>query len=269
MPDFLLSVLSSPYFIGSVFVIYGAFFVYTKLLPNARRAKLALSSYRMAKGSTLTPERLRLVALSAVNAEQWSAYHNTLSLGKELKEHAEGFLTQGYGVDSPRAAREAIEGRLSGQFSSMLPIIFGAFQLDIARRKDFLHEAAGDDRDLYNYLMDKVDHLIANLPTLEKKGVVSGQNDIMKYSLIGWEIGQASMLVRASYDLGHISEEEAWGYLEQAQKLARKNFNSWEEYGMSYLVGRAIQLKDGAEDMPVFVFDLLKNQKSPWLSCGW
>ncbi len=268
MPDFLVNIIKSPWFIGAVLVAYGAYYLFTKVIPGAKNVKLALSNYRMDKSSTLSPDQLRLVALSGISAEQMSAYHNTLSLGKDIKSRAQSILSEGYGVDTPRTAREAIESRLSGQFSSLLPIVFGAVQLPGDKRKDFLHEAAGDNRDLYNFLMDMVDNLSKSLPVLKKESIISEEADIMKYGFIGWEIGQASILVRAAYDVAYITEEEAWKYLEQAQGLAKKTLKSWNDLGMSYLVGRAAQM-GGTDDMEAIVFGMLKDKNSPWLSIEW
>ncbi|PIE83753.1 MAG: hypothetical protein CSA07_05550 [Bacteroidia bacterium] len=274
MLDFLSSVrsfISNPWFIGAMAMGYVFYFLLYKVLPFAKGFGLnpRLTKYRMSKSSTLSPEQLSLVALSGISTELLQAYWNVLSLGKSGKARAEAFLAEGYGVDTPGSAQKAIEKRLAGQFSSLLPIVFGAAQLDGAKRKDFLREAAGGDHRFYSYLTDAVERLLACMPLLVKKGIVSDLGDIMKYGFVGWEMDQACILVRAAYDMGYITEEEAWCYLEQAQQLARKGLGSWRDFGMSYLIGRVVQMEDGTDGMEAVVLGMLRDRKSPWLSIDW
>gem|GEM_PF-4125874 len=57
-----------------------------------------------------------------------------------------------------------------------------------------------------------------------------------------WDLERAAMLVRDSHSIGLLSEEETIAYLKQIISKAQMVFESWEQYAVSFVVGRIIWL---------------------------
>ena len=55
--------------------------------------------------------------------------------------------------------------------------------------------------------------------------------------MLGWDYGRAAAIVRWSYFMNYISEEEAWEILDKIAGVMIGAFNSWKEFGISYIVG--------------------------------
>ena len=55
--------------------------------------------------------------------------------------------------------------------------------------------------------------------------------------MLGWDYGRAAAIVRWSYFMNYISEEEAWEILDKIASVMIGAFNSWKEFGISYIVG--------------------------------
>jgi hypothetical protein len=53
-----------------------------------------------------------------------------------------------------------------------------------------------------------------------------------------WDLGRCVSLCRWGYNVGFITESEAWGKIFRYAKLIQSLYNSWEEYGYDYLLGR-------------------------------
>lgn len=47
-------------------------------------------------------------------------------------------------------------------------------------------------------------------------------------------------LARACCEMGYLTEEEAWSYIDKAYDMAHKEFTSWKEFAMSYVIGRSL-----------------------------
>jgi hypothetical protein len=53
-----------------------------------------------------------------------------------------------------------------------------------------------------------------------------------------WDLARCISLCRWGYNVGFITEEEAWGKILPVAKLLQSQYNSWEEFGYDYLIGR-------------------------------
>ena len=56
--------------------------------------------------------------------------------------------------------------------------------------------------------------------------------------ILAWDYVRLVNLCRWGYLVGYITEEEAWNIILQAAEELRQNFDSWEEMGRNYLIGR-------------------------------
>lgn len=80
-------------------------------------------------------------------------------------------------------------------------------------------------------------------------------------TLIGWDLERVGYLARLFVNVGFISEDEAWEWMEKASKEIKKNFSSWEEYIVSVLLGRGLAMGVHIEPYAV-AHDLLTTNKS-------
>ena len=55
--------------------------------------------------------------------------------------------------------------------------------------------------------------------------------------MLGWDYGRAAAIIRWAYYMKYISEDEAWEILDDIAEIMTNNFNSWKEFGISYIVG--------------------------------
>ena len=92
-------------------------------------------------------------------------------------------------------------------------------------------------------------------------------------SLYGWDYSRAICLCRWAYVAGYISEQEAWDAIMPLARVLQGTFDSWEDLGRNYLIGRQFwshkeTMKDGwlCEDA---VQRLLDMRDSPWNQYPW
>ncbi|MDR2176588.1 MAG: DUF1266 domain-containing protein, partial [Treponema sp.] len=57
-------------------------------------------------------------------------------------------------------------------------------------------------------------------------------------NILAWDLGRNIALCRWGYDVGFLSEEEAWEKIMYYAKLIQPLYKSWEEYGYDYYMGR-------------------------------
>lgn len=93
----------------------------------------------------------------------------------------------------------------------------------------------------------------------------------MPHTAIAWDLVRIVNLGRWSFQCGYITEEDMWNIMCIASEAASANFSSWEEYGMSFVLGRGVWHgdTDDCETAHEIVAELLKNSDSPWLRIEW
>jgi hypothetical protein len=94
-----------------------------------------------------------------------------------------------------------------------------------------------------------------------------------KKSLIGWDFARAIFLCRAAYECGYMSEEEAWFHIMPYAKYLQQTFDSWEDLGRNYIIGREFwfweqTLASGGDLNDVFLI-LTEMPSSPWNTLPW
>ena len=100
------------------------------------------------------------------------------------------------------------------------------------------------------------------------------QFNLHQESDFGWHYGRCSWIIRMSAFVGYITEKEAWALLEENGARIKNAFDSWESFGISYMVGaqywkrNTYTLAANKEFMGNFLF-LLTNKNSPWTNLDW
>jgi hypothetical protein len=92
-------------------------------------------------------------------------------------------------------------------------------------------------------------------------------------SLIGWDFSRAIWLCRGAYVCGYITEEEAWDMIMHYAKILQKTFDSWDDLGRNYLIGRrfwsyAESRRTGYEFVEYYT-RLTQMPTSPWRTLDW
>ena len=94
-----------------------------------------------------------------------------------------------------------------------------------------------------------------------------------KKSLVGWDMIRYIHLCRWGALAGYMSEEEAWNRIKPVAQKLQKTFDSWEDLGDNYLIGRRFWNKkvslEGASEFQKIVDWLKTNKDSPWVKVDW
>lgn len=93
----------------------------------------------------------------------------------------------------------------------------------------------------------------------------------MPESVIAWDLVRLVNLGRWAYLCGYVNEDEMWQIMKIAADTALKHFSSWEEYGLSFIMGRGVWHgdPDDGETAYEIVNLLLKDDESPWKQLHW
>jgi hypothetical protein len=91
--------------------------------------------------------------------------------------------------------------------------------------------------------------------------------------LMGWDYSRHISLCRWGYIVGYIDEEEAWELILPAAQTLQDNFDSWEELGRNYLIGRRYwsleATNDNGEEYTAAYEWLCSDPGSPWKRIPW
>jgi len=92
-------------------------------------------------------------------------------------------------------------------------------------------------------------------------------------SLYGWDYGRAICLCRWAYVAGYIGEEEAWNRIMPIARSLQQKFDSWEDFGHNFLIGRQFwsyeQTTNNGWQCEDAVQRLLDMRDSPWNRYPW
>ena len=96
----------------------------------------------------------------------------------------------------------------------------------------------------------------------------------LKQSDYAWHYGRCSWIIRHSFYNGFITESEAWNLLEENGRRIKDLFVSWENFGLSYIVGAQYWKRKEYTEISVKehkknITYLLTNKNSPWLNVDW
>ncbi len=92
-------------------------------------------------------------------------------------------------------------------------------------------------------------------------------------SILAWDYCRYIYLCRKSYMCGYITEEEAWKLIMPVARKLQQKFESWNDLGENYLIGREfwdeeIFKKEGKIFRKIYE-NLLIDKKSPWTRIPW
>jgi hypothetical protein len=92
-------------------------------------------------------------------------------------------------------------------------------------------------------------------------------------SIFGWDYGRYISLCRWGYMIGYINEDEAWRNIMAVARMLQKRFDSWEDLGRNYLIGRRFWSYKYTEEDGYLYEDafqrLVDMPSSPWNGYPW
>jgi hypothetical protein len=91
--------------------------------------------------------------------------------------------------------------------------------------------------------------------------------------LFGWDYSRYICLCRWGYMAGYLSEEQAWKKIMPVAKLIQSKFDSWQDLGQNYLIGRQFWSYEDTKLWGYLYEDaflrLLDMPSSPWNKLPW
>lgn len=95
--------------------------------------------------------------------------------------------------------------------------------------------------------------------------------DRIPESVIAWDLVRVVNLARWARLCGYLNEEEMWQVMQTAADTALEHFSSWEEYGLSFTMGRGVWHgdPDDSETANGITSLLLEDTESPWKQSVW
>jgi len=112
--------------------------------------------------------------------------------------------------------------------------------------------------------------------TKESKLTTSQEKILDEYSevigsrdLKAWDLGRAIWIIRNAYAIDLITDKEAWQLICPIADEIGARYNSWEDYGMNYLLGRLWWAGFERFDETMEFYNKLTSKKGAWSRTPW
>ena len=160
----------------------------------------------------------------------------------EEKEYWLEVLKQGWDIKKVADGRKMTESLLKGRHQAKFGEDYVKFKAGRSHKLD------GDSVEGYNdNLATLATYVPALVPFAERCS-----------TLLAWDLERAGYLSRIFHALGWIDQKEMADWLERTAKEIKANFNTWEEYIVSVLIGRAVAFR--FDDAVVGAADYVLNE---------
>jgi hypothetical protein len=93
-------------------------------------------------------------------------------------------------------------------------------------------------------------------------------------TILAWDLGRNISLCRWGYDVGFLTENEAWEKIIYYAKIIQPLYKSWEEYGYEYYMGRVFWASGFGESSRYSeetypIYEKLINRNGLWYNLEW
>ncbi|WP_253468527.1 DUF1266 domain-containing protein [Flavobacterium sp. HSC-61S13] len=221
----------------------------------------AFRSIRLNTKKGLQGMPLNYVLVSSMYAEQQSAYINSFETGLR-KSILKKLLEDYWHIGDKNAAVETLLDLQNRNDDTYINVVYGAWAVK-DDYVDFLKSNLPEEEDAFKYYIGIYRKLKNVVPELIELGVIKEFSDLKTIKDSGWNYGRAAFLARCCFEMGYISEVEMQQYLENGYLGLKKYCKTWEEYTISYILGRAIWSGANISGMVQIAEHLLQNEKSP------
>ncbi|GGF21408.1 DUF1266 domain-containing protein [Flavobacterium limi] len=215
--------------------------------------------YKFENPTNLSKSQLWLIATSAMLTQLNKEFHDTL-----LPHHIYG--TEALLEDSKQCLLRDWDTKNIADLSDTIKYLHTKKTFEPVQNSwEFLSESEFDKTKYFgNNMME-----LRNLTDMTR----NYQYDLNN-SDFAWHYGRCAWVIRHAFYNGFITEEETWNLLKENGNLIKKSFDSWESFGLSYLVGAQFWKRDNYNEVTMRetknnITFLLSNKNSPWLNVSW
>lgn len=271
----------NPFFVYGIitFVIIGSvigfsYYLGPKLMPLYWL--ITKKRFRYTNKEALQGQDLRKLVVGAFVASQSHSTQNRLKIGFPINERAIRLASEQYCIHSHESAVGCFT-RFASQAKIYYNVVRKAFDAQDPHSivDTTLRDLGMSDSDIaysfHNYI-DELKNIKEVIPNLLKDKVLSSADEIKKLGTSAWYWGRISYMARVAYTAGYLSKEEAWSWIEKAYEQSLTEFDSWEDFAKSYLIGRyAWAGPDSATNDIIAEIGqhLLSDSDSPWQKISW
>jgi hypothetical protein len=106
------------------------------------------------------------------------------------------------------------------------------------------------------------------------KFTVINWNRFSNRTILSWDLGRAIALCRWGYSVGFLSEEDAWKKIMELARKVQTQYQSWEEFGYDYYMGRVFWASGFGDDINYLVqtdklYKELTGDHGHWKNFEW
>lgn len=202
-----------------------------------------------------------IIATCAILTELNQRRHDLL--GGRLKSHihdvenAQEILKNAWGIHD----RE-------GLIKTLNWIDSGGHRIEFNKLRNLLSELSESEIELLKNMYISNDKVINKIEI-----VMEYQEQLGDKGILGWDYARYVSLVGWGYVVGFLTYDEAWKRLMTVGRLLQHTFNSWEELGNNYIIGRKYwskkQTEKNGKQIEKIVQKLLTDSNSPWQRIAW
>lgn len=208
----------------------------------------------------LTEEQLAGISIGAINSEQTGYYCDSLETGAEIPDIKEN-LEDYYGITDSASAIDTLDWLLKRGHR----VYFDAIK-DVASGRGAGVNVSGPESGEQERVGEYISNLEEASDDLAEEDYIKSKSDLADISVTAWDMGRLVLVTRCCFDVGYISEDDAWRYINSARISCREQYGSWKELARGYVVGRAMW---SGSDMALsgimaIAEGLLEDDGSPW-----
>jgi hypothetical protein len=213
----------------------------------------------------LTSEQLWAIALTGIMSERNNSNHTTLEsndMNEKNKKIWLEVLRRDWSINNREELLQTLENMENDGHAASLKFIKEIIQETIQDKGEFsiitIYNKYQLNSRQYNYL----------------KFTILNWNRFSDRTILSWDWGRNISLCRWGYDVGFLTEEEAWEKIMYYAKKIQPLYSSWEEYGYDYYMGRVFWVSGFGEDVAYLlqtnpIYNKLIGESGYWHHLKW
>ena len=211
---------------------------------------------------SISESRQRILAIGLINSEQITAYTNSLTTGLS-KDRILQILTEAWDINDREKALNIVEWLQKeghrGYYSKIYPLIEKSKDVRNEQLRILFEENAEEAILFANNLAECISEL-------GNDDFAAFNDNNLKKGIYAWDLGRLVVIARLLFDIGYINEKTAWSIIDEAYKAAAKEYTSWKELAVAYLIGRGMWNGENIvlNGLYVIAKNAFKNAGSPW-----
>jgi hypothetical protein len=226
------------------------------------------AKFRKSPDGQRDKEQLFALALYTPIAEWWKADTNTLSFltAKKVQPYLEG-----WGIDTVEGYWSLTEYFMKDGRRWYFDYIQNIIKTQPQEKwEQLMNQKFGNNERANRYL--KLLSTGEALNTLKQEGILTFDSEL-ELGVAGYDAAVLVGQARKAYTGNIISEEEAWKVINFAKQLALDHFSSWEDFGKSFALGFALDMRADYNTYKEEVYHIYKQvvekPDSPWNTITW